>query len=233
MPDKNNNTAILVFIRDPKHEAKEKVFAKHIGLRGNEKLAERLNKRIVSLSRKSGIPFFVFDSSKQIGSSFGERLTNAFEAVFAEGFEKVIAVGNDCLSLNKNTLLRAEVDIQKNELVLGPTHDGGFYLIGVSKKSFNPDAFLDFNWTTQELTDDFQTFILNNQLSAAYFETAYDIDNENDLHFTLIHLPRLFSLRKAIEKILSNTAFKIFVYNRLFSNPNLRRFSLLRAPPVL
>jgi hypothetical protein len=233
MPERTNNTAILIFIRDPKHEAEEKVFAKHIGFRGNIKLAEKLNQRIVSLGQKSGIPSFVFDSSQQIGHSFGERLTNAFETVFAKGFEKVIAVGNDCLSLNKNTLLKAKDDLQKNELVLGPTHDGGFYLIGVSKKTFNPDTFLNFNWTTQQLTDDFKAFILKNKIATSYFETAFDIDNENDLRFALNRLPRLFNLRKAIEQILSRTAFKLFYYCGLFINPNLRRFSPLRAPPIL
>ncbi len=40
MPEKIINTAILVFIRDAKREAEEKVFTKHIGIGGNQKLAK-------------------------------------------------------------------------------------------------------------------------------------------------------------------------------------------------
>ena len=124
MPEKINNTAILVFIRDAKREAEEKIFAKHIGVQGNQKLAKKLNQRIISISRKSRIPVFVCDSSKQHGFTFGDRFVNAFSMIFEKGFENVIAVGNDCLSLCENTILRAEEDLCKNELVLGPAYCG-------------------------------------------------------------------------------------------------------------
>ncbi len=232
MPEKKDNTAILVFIRDPKHEAEEKVFADHIGFRGNQKLAEKLNQRIIKLSRESRIPSFVFDSSKQHGLTFGERFTNAFEAIFAKGFEKVIAVGNDCLSLNEKTLLRAESALRKNELVLGPTLDGGFYLIGVSKKIFKADTFKNFNWTTNRLVNDFEAFVLNNNLLVTYFESAIDIDNQNDLKRALASLPKIYSLRMAIEAIIFYIIRQFLKHSSSFLNPYLHRFSLLRAPPI-
>ena len=176
MPEKTNNTAILVFIRDPKREAEEKVFAKHIGVSGNQKLAKKLNQRIISISRKSRLPVLVYDSSKQYGFTFGDRFVNALSSVFEKGFENVIAVGNDCLSLCENSLLKAKEDLHKNELVLGPTFDGGFYLIGVSKKAFNPLTFKIFNWKTSQLTEDFRSFILKHKLAVSYFETASDIE---------------------------------------------------------
>ncbi len=233
MPEKTNNTAILVFIRDPKREAKEKVFAKHIGIPGNQKLAKKLNQRIISISRKSGIPVFVYDSSKQQGFTFGDRFVNALSSVFEKGFENVISVGNDCLSLCENTLLKAKEELRKNELVLGPTFDGGFYLIGVSKKTFDPLTFKNFNWTTSHLADDFQSFSLKHKLAVSYFETANDIDNEEDLIHVLKKLPKLIYIRRVIDVILSIFTPQCYNFCNFFINPNLLRFSLLRAPPGL
>ena len=231
MPEKIKNTAILVFVRDPKHEAEEKVFANHIGFFGNHKIAKKLNERIISQSQSSGISTFVIDSSQQFGATFGERFANAFEAVFSKGFEKVIAVGNDCLSLNCKSLWTAAKDLEKNDLVVGPTIDGGFYLIGISKRIFQPESFKKFRWTTSFLKNDFQAFILNNKITSSFLETFRDVDDESTLKLALQELPKLYFFRRAIEKILAIYNFLLLTFNNHFESQISICFLPLRAPP--
>jgi radical SAM protein with 4Fe4S-binding SPASM domain len=70
----------------------------------------------------------------QRGSRLGERLTNVFADLFADGFQAVAIVNSDSPALPSAYLaqafdLLAEPD-PLGRIVLGPTTDGGFYLIG-------------------------------------------------------------------------------------------------------
>ena len=70
---------------------------------------------------------------EQRGSHLGERLANVFSDLFGEGFRSVVVVGSDSPALPPAYLAQAfDVLDQRDSparLVLGPTADGGFYLI--------------------------------------------------------------------------------------------------------
>ena len=94
------------------------------------------------------------DSSNQTGNSFGERLANAFENIYSKGFDRVIAIGNDTPSLSSETITTAENGLNNNEVVLGPSSNGGVYLIGISKKAYNRSTFLQVSWQTSRVYQD-------------------------------------------------------------------------------
>jgi len=66
----------------------------------------------------------------QNGRDFGERLYNAVEVLAADGYEEIIVVGGDCPELSEEDISRAVAKLSEVDVVLGPDHRGGTYLIG-------------------------------------------------------------------------------------------------------
>ena len=69
---------------------------------------------------------------QQQGSSLCERMNNC---LFLESskYEKTILIGSDIPSLTKDIITDAEYSLLKKDIVIGPSTDGGFYLIGVKR----------------------------------------------------------------------------------------------------
>jgi hypothetical protein len=66
----------------------------------------------------------------QRGRSFGERLENAFADARALGYQKIVAVPGDVPQLGAAVLARAFELLETRRTVLGPSPDGGVYLLG-------------------------------------------------------------------------------------------------------
>ena len=105
MLNHSSNTAILVFIRSVADELANKRLFPAAGYQGNVSLIRSLNKQVRNTVQATGLPYFVIDSTSQKGDNFGERLTNAMASVFIKGFERVVVIGNDCLSIDSSLLL--------------------------------------------------------------------------------------------------------------------------------
>ncbi|MBI3615637.1 MAG: TIGR04283 family arsenosugar biosynthesis glycosyltransferase [Candidatus Omnitrophica bacterium] len=82
----------------------------------------------------------------QTEGDLGDRLAHLFRQLFAEGFDGVIALGADHPGLPKAYLEQAVAVLraQTTQVVLGPTEDGGYYLIGLSQ--LFPELFQDIPW---------------------------------------------------------------------------------------
>ncbi len=71
----------------------------------------------------------------QVGHDLGERMKNAFASCFELGMEKIVLIGTDCPSLEGKHIIRAFEALNQSDLVLGPARDGGYYLIGMSRRA--------------------------------------------------------------------------------------------------
>ncbi len=147
-------TAIIYFSRTAEEEIRHKTFsAKSAKL--NKVVASKLYDHSLSQIKKTGLPFVLFTEEVQSGNSFGERLANAFESTFEQGFESVIAVGSDCPLLTSQHLLDAASVLAVKEIVAGPTTIGGSYLLGIKHSSFDYDAVAKpLRWQTNNLFAD-------------------------------------------------------------------------------
>jgi rSAM/selenodomain-associated transferase 1 len=118
-----------------------------------------------------------FQKHLQVETDLGGRMT----AAFAEGFkrhDKVVIIGSDCASLTPEIVQEAFDALDKNDFVVGPTFDGGYYLLGM--RSFQPTVFENVEWSTESV---FPTTIERiNALNATYHLTEHlsDIDFEED-----------------------------------------------------
>ena len=82
----------------------------------------------------------------QTGADLGERMNNAFRECFAEGFRKVVLIGSDSPDLPPEIVTEAFQSLEKGGAVIGPAHDGGYYLLGFGRESFTPAAFTGIAW---------------------------------------------------------------------------------------
>ncbi len=115
----------------------------------------------------------------QRGNHLGERLNNAFRETFQLGYKKVVVIGSDCLEIRSEHLTSSFEVLSNNDVVIGPTYDGGYYLLGM--KQIYPQLFANKSWSTSEVYPQTLTDIEHIHLSWQALETLNDIDTYEDV----------------------------------------------------
>ncbi|MGB0415514.1 MAG: TIGR04282 family arsenosugar biosynthesis glycosyltransferase [Coraliomargarita sp.] len=121
-----------------------------------------------------------FGYRPQCDSDLGGRLKSAVSDAFDQGARSVICIGGDCPGLTRSQLHKA-LDILANgtDLVLGPTEDGGYYLIGLSRD--RPELFDGIPWSQPDTFEATLRKAKGLQLKTALLEKLYDVDEPEDL----------------------------------------------------
>ena len=176
-----HKTAILIFARSAKEEASQKSFCNGI------QLFDALTVKTLATVSKSKLPYFHFTEREQHGISFGERFINAIQAVFNKGFENVITIGNDSPQLAVSHILQAEKELENGRFVLGPSVDGGFYLMGISKSQFSKQNFRNLAWQTAFLSKQIIQLVINKKINVFTLNTLFDIDSIQDVKSLLAY----------------------------------------------
>ncbi len=92
---------------------------------------------------------FSIKLEKQHGENLGEKMHHAIKNHLDKN-TNVILIGSDCLEIDANYLHKAFEELNLgNELVLGPTEDGGYALIGLKKLDLS--IFQDISWSTEQV----------------------------------------------------------------------------------
>ncbi len=92
-----------------------------------------------------------FSYRPQTGHDLGMRMVNAFKSCFDDGFRSVIIIGSDCPDLPQWIIEEAFEALQRHGAVIGPSYDGGYYLIGFSGESFSGNYFENIPWSTENV----------------------------------------------------------------------------------
>src|SRR5437762_5958053 len=92
-----------------------------------------------------------FDLIPQRGNGFGERLTNAADDLLHVGFESCCLINSDSPTATAEAFREAVAQLQDadDRIVLGPSDDGGYYLIGMRK--LNRHLFEEIDWSTERV----------------------------------------------------------------------------------
>ena len=92
-----------------------------------------------------------FDLIPQRGEGFGERLTNAADDLLHVGFESCCLINSDSPTATADVLREAVAQLQcaDDRIVLGPSDDGGYYLIGMRK--LHSCLFEEIDWSTERV----------------------------------------------------------------------------------
>ena len=114
----------------------------------------------------------------QASGDLGRRLANAFRRAFDQGCEKVVIIGTDCPAINDAYLRDAFGALDHHHLVLGPSTDGGYWLIGLNKPA---NIFENITWGGSEVLASTLQQAEKLRLSYALLDTLTDIDEPQDL----------------------------------------------------
>jgi uncharacterized protein len=115
----------------------------------------------------------------QKGAGLAAGLTSVFRHFTAAGKQKVIAFNSDSPHLAPSVLESAFEILSTHEVVVGPTHDGGYYLVGA--KASHPTLFDAEGMGTRSALDRLLTRTKELELSTGFTEQFYDVDIANDL----------------------------------------------------
>ncbi|AOW17409.1 hypothetical protein LPB03_08010 [Polaribacter vadi] len=219
------NTAILIFANSAEKEAERKSFL-------SSDVFSALNHQTLKTVEKSGIQYFHFSEKNQVGSSFGERFSNAIETIFNKGFGNVITIGNDTPHLKTKHLIDTVHQLEKNELVLGPSKDGGFYLMGIKKEHFNKETFLKLPWQTSKLQNCIASIITSKKLNIKFLEILNDLDVLEDVKKILHSFKAIPKSVLKILRIFISFLKEFFIdiiinFKSTFSTPNSNKGSPL------
>jgi hypothetical protein len=85
----------------------------------------------------------------QRGPELGARLEHAFEELLLADHDRALIIGADCPALDPAILEQAYAALERHDLALGPTRDGGYYLVGLRRAA--PPLFRDIAWSTERV----------------------------------------------------------------------------------
>lgn len=121
----------------------------------------------------------IYNKFVQEGKDLGQRMLNAFKQGFEAGYESICIIGSDCFELTADMINKAFSELKRHEIVIGPSMDGGYYLLGMNK--LHEVLFVDKDWSTQTVMMDTVKDIEKNKLHAKLLGVLSDVDKEEDL----------------------------------------------------
>ena len=120
-----------------------------------------------------------FKKKLQEGKTLGNRMMLAFFELFQQGYSKIIIVGSDCPELTAFIIEDAFDKLDNTEVVIGPSSDGGYYLLGLTK--LIPELFNNKQWSTDTVLADTIKDAVSLKKSCSFLMELYDIDTADDL----------------------------------------------------
>lgn len=136
----------------------------------------------------------------------GERMQRFFLRAFEEGYERAALVGSDTPTLPLTFIRQADALLRIHDVVLGPTEDGGYYL--VAARQHVPPIFSSIEWSTPDVWRQTIGKLQEHRVRFAVLPTWYDIDDAADLQRLRLELGvegqdgTLVQLRQQLDSIL-------------------------------
>lgn len=196
-PVPSQSPAILVFVRAPEAGRVKTRLAAEVGPEAALRVYVRLAEHTLREARAAGAavrvhftPAGAEDAVRrwlgegvaylpQAEGGLGERMRRAFEEAFAAGHGRVVIVGSDLPGLSAGLLRQALALLERNEAVLGPAADGGYYLLGLRRAV--PEAFQGIPWSTGEVLARTVERLRAAGVEPVLLETLGDVDEAEDL----------------------------------------------------
>jgi rSAM/selenodomain-associated transferase 1 len=162
------NNALLIFTRNPELGKVKTRLAKTIGDADALQVYKDLLQHTMEQTKTIDCDKFVFYDSaivegdiwneevyqKRIQSNgdLGDKMQAAFEHLFSLDYNNCIIVGSDLFDLKSELIKTAFIELHKNDVVIGPAEDGGYYLLGLKK--MHKVLFQNKNWGTSTVFAD-------------------------------------------------------------------------------
>jgi rSAM/selenodomain-associated transferase 1 len=200
MADQEKDKAIIVFARFPVKGKVKTRLAKDLGIDFAAffyKICAEHTFNEILLLGKTGVTPFLFCSEEseideiknwsknkfryysQQGNDLGERMLNAFKTIFDAGYQKIILVGTDTPGISAELMNDALNRLKSYKCVIGPSDDGGYYLVGLNSKLYY--LFDGMEWSTDSVYRKTIESLKRDNQSYFVLEKLIDIDTKEDL----------------------------------------------------
>jgi len=110
--------------------------------------------------------------------------THSKKTLSRQSRNPVLIIGTDLPSISYSDLTQAIQALNHKEMILGPSSDGGYWLIGLSNKLLNPLCawpFSGISWGTDKVLQETIRLASLNKIDYGLLQTKNDLDNIKDL----------------------------------------------------
>lgn len=135
----------------------------------------------------------------QTDGDLGEKLENAFLIMLNHGARKAVILGSDIPDITAELAKEAIRLLDENDVVLGPSQDGGYYLIGLKKLYF--ELFHGISWSTSKVLEQTMAKAEESKLKVALLPRLIDIDTINDLQIWSSRIQGMKHYKKLLDLI--------------------------------
>ncbi len=121
---------------------------------------------------------------RQGGGDIGERMRLALTDAFNEGIERAVLIGSDIPGITTDLMANAFDRMAKDDIVLGPAVDGGYYLIGLGRPAWDrggENLLRDIPWGGEKVLAATRAKIGALGFNVFLLDTLADIDRPEDL----------------------------------------------------
>lgn len=193
--NKNSDTFLIIFVKNPIHGKVKNRLAKTIG---DEKALDiyihllKYTSYITSQIDCDKAVFYsdftedsdLWDNNKyqkcvQEGADMGERMFNAFSLAFNKGYKKIVLISSDYIDLTSELIQEAFSVLNEGKCVLGHSKDGGYYLIGLN--ILKEELFNNKKWRSEDVLLDTLIDFQKSNIPYRLLTTLSDIEEEEGL----------------------------------------------------
>ena len=121
------------------------------------------------------------------GLDWTERQSALFRGAQERGEDKTMLLASDSPHLSVDTVRSAFDELDRHDLVLGPTFDGGYYLIGTCARDWREEVLEGIRMSESSVLEEIVERAHGLRLSVRALEATFDVDELEDLH-KLLHL---------------------------------------------
>ncbi len=190
-----NKNLLIIFVKNAELGTAKTRLAKTVGdenaLRVYQKLVSKTREIALAVEANTAVYYSTyideydqfsqenFAKRLQMGDDLGERMKNAVQTGFNQGFEKVAIIGSDCWDLTSEIVQSAFSALDTNDVVFGPAKDGGYYLLAM--RLMVEELFENKTWSTDNVLVDSILDVEQKNLTKSLLPTLSDVDYESDL----------------------------------------------------
>lgn len=189
-----NKTLVIMFVKEPKLDFVKTRLAKSCGNQFTLDLYKFFVNDLIKTLTATDYHFKLcaypnldlinqtfgdFDNFLQVEGNLGIKMQKAFEEQFDKGYEKIVLIGSDTPHISNDIINESFERLNSNDIVLGPSFDGGYYLIAFNKQTFNAEVFKNISWSTSRVLE--QTLQKVHKKKVYLLQELNDIDILEDL----------------------------------------------------
>jgi len=135
-------------------------------------------------SKQLGIKRFNLQGKGCLGEKMKRQIIINKKFCTQNKIKNIIFIGTDLPDLCHQDLLNTQRKLQHNDLVLGPSNDGGYWLLGLSEKIMSSHLYLPFiniKWSTENVLQNTIDNFASAKLKYKFLDKKIDIDTIIDI----------------------------------------------------